>query len=100
RTGTSIEHTVIQKANQGETFDYLEADGDWYKIALDDGKEGYIAGWTVDLSSSNKMAPVSQVTSLSEATIVIDAGHGGKDPGAVDGNLTEKELTLKTSLLL
>lgn len=29
--------------------------------------------------------------------VVIDPGHGGKDPGAVSGGLKEKELTLKIS---
>ena len=29
--------------------------------------------------------------------IVIDAGHGGSDPGAVANNLLEKDLTLKVS---
>ena len=26
--------------------------------------------------------------------IVVDAGHGGSDPGAVSGNLREKDFTL------
>ena len=34
-------------------------------------------------------------------TIVIDAGHGGKDPGAIGrGGTAEKDVTLKVSLLL
>ncbi|MDD5486814.1 MAG: N-acetylmuramoyl-L-alanine amidase [Dehalococcoidales bacterium] len=33
-------------------------------------------------------------------TIVIDPGHGGKDPGAVANGLIEKELNLKFSLEL
>jgi N-acetylmuramoyl-L-alanine amidase len=34
-------------------------------------------------------------------TIVIDAGHGGKDPGAIGrGGAAEKDITLKVSLLL
>ncbi len=34
------------------------------------------------------------------STVVIDAGHGGKDPGCVWGSHTEKELNLKVALLL
>lgn len=32
--------------------------------------------------------------------VVIDAGHGGHDPGAVGKNSTEKELVLKMSIKL
>lgn len=34
------------------------------------------------------------------STVVIDAGHGGKDPGCTWGGHTEKELNLKVALLL
>ncbi len=33
-------------------------------------------------------------------TIVIDAGHGGKDPGAINGKIYEKEITLSIALKL
>ena len=29
--------------------------------------------------------------------IVVDAGHGGSDPGAVSGNLKEKDFTLQAA---
>ncbi|MDA3930414.1 MAG: N-acetylmuramoyl-L-alanine amidase [Prolixibacteraceae bacterium] len=32
------------------------------------------------------------------STVVIDAGHGGKDPGAVVGNLKEKDIVLDVAL--
>ena len=31
------------------------------------------------------------------AKVVIDAGHGGEDPGAVGNGIVEKDLTLKIS---
>lgn len=37
---------------------------------------------------------------LTANTVMIDPGHGGKDPGAKGNGITEKELTLKTALLL
>ncbi|HOJ49708.1 MAG TPA: N-acetylmuramoyl-L-alanine amidase [Spirochaetota bacterium] len=33
-------------------------------------------------------------------TIVIDPGHGGKDPGAIKNGIKEKEINLKVALLL
>ncbi len=33
-------------------------------------------------------------------TLVIDAGHGGKDPGAVGGTLKEKDINLRVALAL
>ena len=32
--------------------------------------------------------------------VIIDAGHGGRDPGAVAGKLREKDFTLKASLYM
>ena len=32
--------------------------------------------------------------------IVIDAGHGGVDPGAINGDLQEKDFTLAASLYM
>lgn len=34
---------------------------------------------------------------MNDYRIVVDAGHGGSDPGAVSGNLKEKDLTLKAA---
>lgn len=34
---------------------------------------------------------------MNEYRIVVDAGHGGSDPGAVSGNLKEKDLNLKAT---
>ena len=42
----------------------------------------------------------SPVTENTKNTIVIDAGHGGEDPGAVIGNIKEKDINLNISLFL
>lgn len=41
-----------------------------------------------------------QLTPNYKHTVYIDAGHGGKDPGASFGGVREKDLNLSTSLLL
>lgn len=40
---------------------------------------------------------VAEVDSLSNYTIVIDAGHGGVDGGASIGDIKESDLTLSIS---
>lgn len=40
------------------------------------------------------------ITAQDQFTVVIDAGHGGKDPGAVSGKCQEKSINLKVALKL
>lgn len=45
--------------------------------------------------------PLAQLFGLDAKTIVIDPGHGGRDPGAIGpGGLQEKDVTLQVALLL
>lgn len=37
---------------------------------------------------------------LSEAVVMVDAGHGGRDPGAIHGSAREKDIALAVSKLL
>ncbi len=100
RNGPSIEGSVVETAGKGESFNYLSTEGDWYQVELTDGQTGYVANWVVDLSADQTPAPTASVTSLAEATIVIDAGHGGNDPGALANTFHEKEVTLSTAKLV
>lgn len=45
---------------------------------------------------------VAVIVSAKDFTVVIDAGHGGKDPGAVsaNGKVYEKNVTLKVALMV
>ncbi len=42
----------------------------------------------------------NEVVLPQNTTIVVDAGHGGKDPGAVKGGINERDINLQTSLKL
>jgi len=44
--------------------------------------------------------PLAQLFGLSVKTIVIDPGHGGKDPGAVGKSIYEKDIALEVALRL
>ncbi|MGQ4665776.1 SH3 domain-containing protein [Metabacillus halosaccharovorans] len=102
RSGTSTSHSIIKRANIGESYGIIEKAGDWYKINLGGNKTGFIAGWVVEttgVSSPVTKPGVSQY--IKNKTIVIDPGHGGRDSGAVGVSGTlEKNLTLSTAKLV
>src|SRR6266545_2136717 len=51
-------------------------------------------------SNSNGKFSLSRQLGLSVSRVVIDAGHGGHDPGAHGNGITESELTLDVALRL
>ncbi|WP_390409344.1 N-acetylmuramoyl-L-alanine amidase [Lacticaseibacillus jixiensis] len=86
---------VIERIAKGTRVSVLNQSGEWYHVRLADNKTGYIASWILSMpgSSTNKAA-----TKLSEATIVIDPGHGGNDVGASStSGKYEKTYTLATA---
>jgi N-acetylmuramoyl-L-alanine amidase len=102
RSGSSTSHSIVQRANLGESFEIIETAGDWYKISLGNNKTGYLAGWVVETSGVS--SPITKPGSeqyVKNKTIVIDPGHGGQDSGAVGSRGTlEKNLTLATAKLV
>ncbi|APX73389.1 N-acetylmuramoyl-L-alanine amidase [Companilactobacillus allii] len=85
---------VIKTVNVSKKFDYLGKSGNWYKVRDSDGSVGYVASYVVTISGT-KSAVKSAATNISEATIVIDPGHGGDDVGAESKKDTyEKNFTL------
>jgi N-acetylmuramoyl-L-alanine amidase len=71
----------------GMKYPIIGVDGDWYQIDVA-GRIGYVyKGSVQDLTGP-----------LNGRVIVLDAGHGGKDTGALGLFNLEKMLTLKTTL--
>ncbi|MBS9337465.1 N-acetylmuramoyl-L-alanine amidase [Fructobacillus parabroussonetiae] len=81
KSGTKL--TVLKRQN-----------GWWYVKDAKDDKAGWVASWVANNTFLKKP------TALSEATIVLDPGHGGSDTGAMSYNnkYYEKTYTLKTAL--
>lgn len=102
RKGPDTGTAVIFRANQGDSFDILSVEKDWYKVALPNGASGFVAGWIVSVIGTAPQIerPGAEKHTVNK-TIVIDPGHGGRDNGTtgVRGTL-EKTLTLKTAQLL
>lgn len=99
RESPSIDSSIIATLNDGENIRYLETDEDWYKVETTSGKVGYVASWVVDF---NPASAQNKITSIAEATILLDPGHGGSDPGAHTRgeDLYEKEVTLQTAKIV
>lgn len=115
RSIPSTEGEIIHTAGPGEQFEFISNEGEWYHIRINENQTGYVAGWVASITTDEDVAATDvastesthaqrarTATNLAEATIVIDAGHGGYDPGAVsvDETITEKSITLATAELL
>ncbi|SFF99373.1 N-acetylmuramoyl-L-alanine amidase [Desulfotomaculum arcticum] len=48
RGGPGTTHGVISQVSRGQKLGVIESTGDWYKVKLDGGVVGWIAGWLVN----------------------------------------------------
>ncbi len=90
RSGPGTEFDVVEVLPHGaQVLTYFER-GDWQYITYN-GVAGYVhKAYLLDMNAPN--VPDTQ------KIIAIDAGHGGKDPGAMANGLQEKEVTLAIAL--
>lgn len=108
RSGPGTGFSIIGYTTYGDKFKLIESNGEWQRVRLDNGKSAWIAGWLVTTSAqaaSQESTPQQVAAKINEAltgqTIIIDAGHGGQDPGAIGiGGVFEKEYTLRTAQLV
>ncbi|AMB98514.1 hypothetical protein AWM75_00245 [Aerococcus urinaehominis] len=93
---------VITTLPNNEQMGYLGQDDIFYQVETIDGQVGYVANWLVT-SNADVMAEAGKAArdqgALAGKTIVVDPGHGGEDPGAIDASesVYEKENTLSTA---
>lgn len=101
RSGPDTTTTLLARANKGETFAVLGVENDWYKIQLAE-QTAYVAGWLVSTDGQAQQSKQSGIeNNLDGKVIVLDPGHGGRDPGTLGvGGTMEKDLTLRTARLL
>lgn len=81
--------SVVTTIPSGATVKYVSRYDSWYKVTYN-GKTGYVA--SEYLKPTTVTTPTD--TNGTGKTIVIDAGHGGNDPGAVYGSVYEKVIAL------
>ena len=108
RQEASTSSEIVERANAGQSYTVLATEGDWYKVALTNGRSAYVANWVVSLNRTSEQTSTTKKTAnnrkkgtLKGVTIVIDPGHGGNDHGTIGVRGTdEKEINLKTAELL
>jgi N-acetylmuramoyl-L-alanine amidase len=90
---------VISIMSQGTIVKVLNKTSTWWKIELN-GKTGYASGQYLTVLSGTIVTPVTPVTPVIKngKIVVLDPGHGGSDPGAVNGGVNEGSINLAHSL--
>ena len=79
RKGPSIENDKIGSLANGTVVEVLEHENDWYKVKLDDNKEGWISGDYV-LTESQAMEQQAKKTEVKAATTnTVDQKNDSKD---------------------
>lgn len=92
RSGPSMLTAIINHAHSGESFAVLDEQDGWFKINRS-GQMVWVASWLVTTSDTVDPDPEPQ-----PRVVVLDAGHGGYDPGALGGTLKEKNVNLQITL--
>lgn len=89
---------IVANLSEKSTLTYIKTVNQWYEVKTNSGKTGYLASWVVTLKnkSTDSSAMPKVASNLAESTIVLDAGHGGYDSGALSqSNKYEKNYTLQ-----
>ena len=89
REQATVDSDVVGKINRDTKVDILSISESWAKVSYD-GTVGYINKTYLRLVNTSGSAVAGRI-------IVIDPGHGGKDPGAVSGNAVEKTIVMNTA---
>lgn len=92
RTEPNASSQILGRLANGTMVEYSEAVGGWAKITYND-REAFVS------MTFLRVPPVSS-SGIQGRTIVIDPGHGGRDPGAVAFGVREKDVVLATGLIL
>jgi len=97
RHGPGLSNSVITVAASGSTLMVAGEEGQWLRVLYDGENSGWVHGdYTTPTSSLPSRGERNQL--LAGRTIVIDPGHGGRDPGAVGvTGLQEKVVNMETS---
>ncbi|WP_285396572.1 N-acetylmuramoyl-L-alanine amidase [Lysinibacillus sp. fls2-241-R2A-57] len=83
---------VVSKLKKGEYVQVNSINGYWAQVTSN-GQKGYVHKSYLKLLNQSG-------NPLKDRIIILDPGHGGKDPGTVVGSNSEKAITLKVGTLV
>ncbi|WP_245629912.1 N-acetylmuramoyl-L-alanine amidase [Domibacillus robiginosus] len=103
RTGPSTNYASIGKISGNTKVTGAHSVGGWTYIQTG-ALTGFVSSYYLRSSAGGAVTSPAPAPSpdnhsaLAGQTIILDPGHGGKDPGAVGNGLNEKDVVLKTGL--
>ncbi|WP_166511131.1 SH3 domain-containing protein [Desulfallas thermosapovorans] len=77
RGGPGIQHNVVGQVSRGQRLGVLDRTGDWYKVSLEGGVVGWIAGWLVDIEQAEASPSPGDPPVETEDTDQSDANNPG-----------------------
>ncbi|MEK5214762.1 N-acetylmuramoyl-L-alanine amidase [Psychrobacillus sp. FSL H8-0487] len=92
RSGPGASYASVGSLTKGKVVTVESLNGAWAKVKYAGG-QGYVSKTYLKLVNQSGSV-------LKNRIILIDAGHGGKDPGASSQGVTEKSIVLKVSKLV
>ncbi len=92
RQEASSTSAVVSKLKKDEYVQVNSINGYWAQVTYQ-GQKGYVHKSYLKLLNQSG-------NPLKDRIIIVDPGHGGKDPGTVVGSNSEKAITLKVSTLV
>lgn len=97
KPSTATNTNIIGKLNFGTIVTVLSTNGNWSEIVFNN-RTAYVHNDYLEvISTGGEQTVPNKKNPLVGKKIVIDAGHGGTDPGAVNGDTQEKTITLEVS---